>query len=160
MIIAPRHRSRAINLAGRCFLHEYRPELDDTGSVLSALMSAPMVVANWINLQYFGSVTQPSLYGAGNKLLHSVVGGNIGVVEGNGTDLRIGLPWQSVHDGERLRHEPIRLTVVIDAPAERIEQVLQAQDDVRALVENRWLWLWRMDDSGLQQYSEGRWVAA
>lgn len=160
MIIAPRHRSRSINLAGRCFLHEYRPELDDTGSVLSALMSAPMVVANWINLQYFGSVTQPSLYGAGNKLLHSVVGGNIGVVEGNGTDLRIGLPWQSVHDGERLRHEPIRLTVVIDAPAERIEQVLQAQDDVRALVENRWLWLWRMDDSGLQQYSEGRWVAA
>ncbi|MFB2762409.1 YbcC family protein [Marinobacter shengliensis] len=160
MIIAPRHRSRAINLAGRCFLHEYRPELDDTGSVLSSLMSAPMVVANWINLQYFGSVTQPSRYGAGNKLLHSVVGGNIGVLEGNGTDLRIGLPWQSVHDGERLRHEPMRLTVVIDAPAERIEQVLQAQDDVRALVENRWLWLWRMDDSGLQQYSDGRWMAA
>src|SRR5690554_296758 len=160
MIIAPRHRTRAINLAGRCFLHDYRPELDDTGAILSALMSAPMVVANWINLQYFGSVTQPSRYGAGNKLLHSVVGGNIGVVEGNGTDLRIGLPWQSVHDGERLRHEPMRLTVVIDAPAERIEQVLQAQEDVRALIENRWLWLWRMDDQGLQQYSDGRWVAA
>ncbi|MGP9831394.1 YbcC family protein [Marinobacter sp. NSM] len=160
MIIAPRHRSRAINLAGRCFLHDYRPELDVTGAVLSALMSAPMVVANWINLQYFGSVSQPSLYGAGNKLLHSVIGGNIGVVEGNGTDLRIGLPWQSVHDGERLRHEPMRLTVVIDAPAERIEQVLQSQDDVRALVENRWLWLWRMGEQGLQQYSDGRWLAA
>jgi len=161
MIIAPRRTTRVLNLSGRCFLHEYRPELDDdSGSVLSALMSAPMVVANWINLQYFGSVTQPSRYGAGNKLLHSVVGGNIGVVEGNGTDLRIGLPWQSVHDGERWRHEPLRLTVVIDAPAERIEQVLHSQKDVRALVDNQWLWLWRMHGTGLQKYVNGQWLTA
>ncbi len=45
-------------------------------------MSAPMVVANWINLQYFGSVARPDIFGAGNKLLHSVVGGNLGVIEG------------------------------------------------------------------------------
>jgi uncharacterized protein YbcC (UPF0753/DUF2309 family) len=35
--------------------------------------------------------------------LHNVTGG-IGVVEGNGGLLRVGLPWQSVHDGERYAH--------------------------------------------------------
>ena len=49
------------------------------------------------------------LYGSGNKLLHNVVGGNIGVFEGNGGDLRIGLPLQSLHDGKRWRHTPLRL---------------------------------------------------
>lgn len=159
MIIGPRHASRELNLGGRCFLHEYNPDLDTDGSVLSALMSAPMVVANWINLQYFASVSQPAIYGAGNKLLHSVVGGNLGVIEGNGSDLRIGLPIQSVHDGERWRHEPMRLTVLIDAPAERIERVLSAHPDVRALVDNQWLWLWRVAGRGVEQYCAGDWQA-
>ncbi|MBE0485646.1 MAG: DUF2309 domain-containing protein [Marinobacter sp.] len=159
MIIGPRHATRELNLGGRCFLHEYNPDLDTDGSVLSALMSAPMVVANWINLQYFASVSQPAIYGAGNKLLHSVVGGNLGVIEGNGSDLRIGLPIQSVHDGERWRHEPMRLTVLIDAPAERIERVLSAHPDVRALVDNQWLWLWRVAGKGVEQYCAGDWQA-
>ncbi|PSF06978.1 DUF2309 domain-containing protein [Marinobacter halophilus] len=158
MIIGSRHMTRGLDLGGRCFLHDYNPDLDQDGSVLAALMSAPMVVANWINLQYFASVTQPSVYGAGNKLLHSVVGGNLGVIEGNGADLRIGLPWQSVHDGERWRHEPMRLTVLIHAPAERIEQVLCAQPDVKALVDNQWLWLWRAGDKGVVQYRDGDWL--
>ncbi|KPQ30048.1 MAG: hypothetical protein HLUCCX14_02915 [Marinobacter excellens HL-55] len=159
MIIGPRHATRELNLGGRCFLHEYNPELDTNGSVLSALMSAPMVVANWINLQYFASVSEPGVYGAGNKLLHSVVGGNLGVIEGNGADLSIGLPMQSVHDGERWRHEPMRLTVLIDAPAARIEQVLSAHPDVRALVDNQWLWLWRVADTGIEQYCARDWQA-
>lgn len=79
------------------FLHDYDPEQDKSGEILAALLAAPMIVANWINMQYFGSVTMRDVYGGGNKLLHSVVGGNVGVIEGNGTDLRIGLPLQSVH---------------------------------------------------------------
>lgn len=157
MVIAPRNRTRGLALNGRSFLHDYRPETDPDGQILSALMNAPMVVANWINMQYFASVTQPGIYGAGSKLLHSVVGGNIGVVEGNSLDLRIGLPWQSVHDGERFRHEPMRLTVVIDAPAERIEQIIGSSPNVRALVENQWLWLCRFGAAGIEHFRDGQW---
>ncbi|MCG7199710.1 DUF2309 domain-containing protein [Marinobacter pelagius] len=148
IIFAKRERTRGVDLGGRCFLHDYDPALDDEGGILEGLMTAPMVVANWINLQYFASVTAPTVYGAGNKLLHSVVGGNIGVIEGNGTDLRIGLPIQSVHDGRLWRHEPMRLTVVIDAPEARIRTVLEEHPDVAALVNNEWLWLYQLGDGG------------
>lgn len=159
IIFAKRSKSRGCNLSGRVFLHDYDPALDADGGILEALLSAPMVVANWINLQYFASVTVPEVYGSGNKLLHSVVGGNVGLVEGNGTHLRIGLPLQSVHDGTQWRHEPVRLTVLIDAPAERIESVLHKQPDVAALVENQWVSLHRMTDNGAERYDNGSWVS-
>ncbi|MCK7548371.1 YbcC family protein [Marinobacter koreensis] len=148
IIFAKRSRSRGTDLGGRCFLHDYDPDRDPEGKILAGLMTAPMVVANWINLQYYASVVSPEVYGAGNKLLHSVVGGNIGVIEGNGADLRIGLPIQSVHDGRHWRHEPMRLTVVIDAPETRIRQILNDHDDVAALVRNQWLWLYRLGADG------------
>jgi len=159
IIFAKRSRTRGCNLSGRVFLHDYDPELDADGTLLEALLAAPMVVANWINLQYFASVTVPEVYGSGNKLLHSVIGGNVGVVEGNGTHLKIGLPLQSVHDGTYWRHEPLRLTVLVDAPAERIESVLHRQPDVAALVENQWVSLHRMTDSGAERYDNGSWIA-
>lgn len=156
IIFAKRTRTRGKNLGGRVFLHDYGPEQDSNGDILASLLSAPMIVANWINMQYFGSVTMLDAYGAGNKLLHSVVGGNVGVVEGNGTDLRIGLPLQSVHDGTYWRHEPVRLTVVIDAPADKIEAAVRQNPDVAALVENQWVWLWRLTDAGVEPYSSSR----
>ena len=158
IIFAERTRTRGCDLSGRVFLHDYDPTLDADGSLLEALLAAPMVVANWINLQYFASVTVPEVYGAGNKLLHSVVGGNVGVVEGNGTHLRIGLPLQSVHDGTFWRHEPLRLTVLIDAPGDRIENVLKKQPDVAALVENQWVSLHRMTENGAERYDNGIWI--
>jgi len=159
IIFAKRSKTRCCNLSGRVFLHDYDPSLDADGGLLETLLAAPMVVANWINLQYFASVTVPEIYGSGNKLLHSVVGGNLGVVEGNGTHLRIGLPLQSVHDGTYWRHEPLRLTVLVDAPAERIEAVLHKQPDVAALVENQWVSLHRMTGNGAERYDNGSWVA-
>lgn len=157
IIFAKRDATRGVDLGGRVFLHEYDPALDNDGSVLEALLTAPMVVANWINLQYFASVTAPAVYGAGNKLLHSVVGGHVGVVEGNDPQLRIGLPLQSVHDGTCWRHEPVRLTVLIDATRERIEQGLENQRDVAQLVENQWVFLCRMATRGIEQYRNGKW---
>ncbi|MFN2360644.1 MAG: YbcC family protein [Marinobacter sp.] len=157
IIFAKRARTRARNLGGRVFLHDYDPEQDQNGDILAALLSAPMIVANWINMQYFGSVTMLDVFGAGNKLLHSVVGGNVGVIEGNGTDLRIGLPLQSVHDGAYWRHEPVRLTVLVDAPAERIEAAVRKNPDVEALVDNQWVWLYRLTDQGRALYSKGHW---
>ena len=90
------------------------------------ILTAPVVVAHWINLQYLASSVDPQRQGSGNKLLHNVVGGGIGVFEGNGGDLRIGLPWQSVHDGERLRHTPRRLSVFVEAPRDAIDGVIAA----------------------------------
>ncbi|WP_417715223.1 YbcC family protein [Rhodocista pekingensis] len=146
-VAAPRSRTVGRNLAGRSFLHDYDWRRDEGFGVLELILTAPVVVASWISLQYYGSTVAPDVFGAGNKLLHNVTGG-IGVVEGNGGLLRAGLPWQSVHDGERLTHEPLRLSVLIEAPREAIADILDRHHDVRALFDNRWLHLFALDDEG------------
>lgn len=158
-IIAPRHRSRGLVLDGRSFLHDYDAENDADGSVLELLMTAPMLVTHWINWQYHASTCDPARLGSGNKVLHNVVGGHIGVFEGNGGDLRIGLSRQSLHDGERWVHEPLRLTVVIDAPRRSIEHVIAQHEVVRQLLDNGWLHLWRFDGAQLRRYVGGGWQA-
>ena len=110
-------------------------------------MTAPVVVASWISLQYYGSTVAPEAFGGGNKLLHNVTGG-MSVIEGNGGLMRAGLPWQSVHDGEHYVHEPLRLSVCIEAPREAMTDVLRRHDGVRALFDNRWLHLFALDDMG------------
>lgn len=146
-IAAPRSRTRGKGLQGRAFLHDYDWRADDGFGILELILTAPVVVASWISLQYYGSTVSPELYGAGNKLLHNVVGG-IGVLEGNGGVLRAGLPWQSVHDGVSLAHDPLRLTVCVEAPREAIIGVLERHPGVRALFDNTWLHLVVLDDSG------------
>lgn len=146
-IAAPRHRTAGRDLKGRAFLHDYDWHRDDRFAVLELILTAPVVVASWISLQYYGSTVAPTVFGAGNKLLHNVTGG-IGVVEGNGGLLRAGLPWQSVHDGERIAHEPVRLTVLIEAPREAIIAILKRHDQVRALFDNKWLYLVALDEQG------------
>ncbi len=158
-VIAPRARSLGAVLEGRSFLHDYDATNDADGSVLELLMTAPMLVTHWINWQYHASTSEPERLGSGNKLLHNVVGGRIGVFEGNGGDLRIGLARQSLHDGERWRHEPLRLTVVIDAPAEAIERVIARHAVVRQLLDNGWLHLWRFaDEGGFLRHARGQWL--
>lgn len=160
-IAAPRHRTQGRNLKSRTFLHSYNWTEDASFSVLELILTAPVVVASWISLQYYGSVVAPQAFGAGNKLLHNVVGG-VGVLEGNGGTLRTGLPWQSVHDGKGLAHEPHRLSVVIEAPREAIADVLAKHAGVRDLFENGWLTLFVMDENGrlAWRYRRGlTWVA-
>ena len=144
-IIAPRSTSRHIDFAGRSFLHDYRFEDDPDFGILELIMTAPMVVTHWINLQYYASTVDNVRYGSGNKVLHNVVGGHLGVFEGNGGDLRIGLPMQSLHDGERWVHTPLRLSVFIEAPRAAIEGVLRKHEKVRALVNNEWIHLFQLD---------------
>lgn len=159
-IVAPRERCVESNLEGRAFLHEYRFEEDAGFAVLELIMTAPMVVAHWINLQYYASTVDNARYGSGNKVLHNVVGGHLGVFEGNGGDLRIGLPMQSLHDGERWVHTPLRLSVVIEAPRSAIEAVLEKHDKVRGLVDQGWLDLFALDagERAVYAYRGGRWV--
>jgi len=146
-VAAPRARTSGRNFAGQVFLHDYDWRKDRGFGVLELILTAPVVVASWISLQYYGSTVAPEIFGAGNKLLHNVTGG-IGVVEGNGGLLRAGLPWQSIHDGDALRHEPLRLSVIVEAPRDAICAILSRHPNVRALFENRWLHLFALDDRG------------
>jgi uncharacterized protein YbcC (UPF0753/DUF2309 family) len=146
-IAAPRRRTVGKSLEGKSFLHDYDWKQDKSFSVLELILTAPVVVASWISLQYYGSTVAPDVFGSGNKLLHNVTGG-IGVVEGNGGLLRAGLPWQSVHDGERYAHYPLRLSVCIEAPREAMSEILGRHANVRALFDNHWLYLFALDEGG------------
>ena len=136
-----------MDLGGQAFLHDYDWSRDRDFGILELIMTAPVVVASWISLQYYGSVVSPDLFGSGNKLLHNVTGG-IGVVEGNGGLLRAGLPWQSVHDGATLAHAPLRLSVCIEAPTDAMSEILSRHPGVQALFDNRWMHLFALDERG------------
>jgi hypothetical protein len=156
-IAAPRSRTRSLDLGGRAFLHDYDAAADTDGSVLTLILTAPVVVASWINLQYYGSTVNNELFGSGNKVLHNVVG-TFGIWEGNAGDLRTGLPIQSLHDGEKWVHEPLRLQVFVEAPRVRIDEVLAAHPQVRQLVENDWINLIAMEGEAFHERKpEGRW---
>jgi len=161
-IAAPRERTRGLDLGGRAFLHDYDWRKDADFGVLQLIMTAPMVVASWINLQYYGSTVNNRAFGSGNKVLHNVVG-QLGVLEGNAGDLKVGLPWQSVHDGARFVHEPLRLNVFIEAPEDALNRVIAGHEGVRQLVDNGWVHLFRLDDAGrtiLRYGGDLRWIDA
>ena len=147
-IAAPRSYTRGMDLEGRVFLQEYDWQTDQDSAALRSIMTAPMVVASWINLQYFGSTVNNRAFGAGDKTLHNVTG-TIGVLEGNAGDLKVGLPWQSVHDGARYIHEPLRLNVFLAAPPEAISAVIATQPSVRELVDNQWVHLFVIGERGI-----------
>jgi uncharacterized protein YbcC (UPF0753/DUF2309 family) len=144
-IAAPRSTTAGRDLKGRAFLHTYDWRADDGFVTLELILTAPVVVASWISLQYYGSTVAPQVFGGGNKLIHNVVGG-IGVVQGNGGQLRPGLPWQAVHDGETPAHDPLRLSVMVEAPTEAITEVLRKHDRVRQLFDHSWLHLFTLDE--------------
>jgi uncharacterized protein YbcC (UPF0753/DUF2309 family) len=144
-IAAPRAVTAGRDLGGRAFLHSYDWQADAGFGTLELIITAPVVVASWISLQYYGSSVAPEMFGGGNKLIHNVVGG-IGVIEGNGGKLRPGLPWQAVHDGDKFQHEPLRLSVMIEAPREEMLKILEKHPAVRALFDNGWLHLFALKD--------------
>jgi len=161
-VVAPRTRTRHLDLAGRSFLHDYDYRSDDGWGTLELIMTAPMVVTHWINMQYYASTVDNRRYGSGNKVLHNVVGGRLGVFEGNGGDLRIGLPWQSLHDGETLHHLPLRLSVFIEAPQAAVDGMLAKHAAIRQLLDNAWLFLFLIDPAGggILRYRRGQWIGA
>ena len=158
-IVAPRAWTAEANLQSRAFLHEYSAKSDPTGNVLESVIAGPMVVGSWINLQYFGSSTDNAHFGSGHKSIHNVVGG-VGVALGNEYDLRPGLSLQSLHDGKKLIHEPLRLHACIAAETKILDDILERQDHVRNLVENGWIHLIALGEDGKQwarRQSDGTW---
>ncbi len=156
-VVGPRSLTFGINLEGRVFMHSYEPVLDADGTILEGILTGPLVVAQWINAQYYFSSVAPEVFGAGDKTLHNPVGG-IGVLSGEGRDLKIGLPWQSVAASGELYHEPMRLVVVVQAPLERLDAIMERDSVLRQLVGGRWLYLVARP-SRMQAYvwREGTW---
>lgn len=156
-IVAPRSRTAGLNLQGRTFMHSYDYSADSDRRVLELILTAPMVVASWINLQYYASTVDNRRFGSGNKVLHNIVG-QLGVLEGNGGDLRTGLPWQSVHDGRQLQHQPLRLLVVVEAPRDWIAEILDRHPSVRQLLTGQWIQLVSLEGSATHRYTHhGTW---
>lgn len=159
-IVAPRHLTKNISLDGRCFLHSYRFEQDSEGTLLETILTAPMVVAEWINTQYLFSTLDNVAFGSGSKITHNVVG-TIGVMQGNGSDLMHGLPLQSVMSSDsEAYHEPQRLLTVIYAPKEMVSRVIEKQAILKTLFFNQWVHLVVIDPADQQPYelnSSGAW---
>jgi len=122
------------------FLHSYDPDLDTNGETLSFILNAPVLVGHWINSQYYFSTTDPQIYGSGNKALHNVVAG-IGVMEGNFSDYKIGLPSQSVICLNKPLHQPRRLLVIIYAKEEIVNKILKDSPIIANLFNGRWAYL-------------------
>jgi uncharacterized protein YbcC (UPF0753/DUF2309 family) len=139
-VVGPRSLTEGLDLECRTFLHSYEADVDADGTALETILTAPMVVAEWINLQYFFSTVDPERLGAGTKTLHNVVG-RIGVLQGPAGDLRVGLPWQGVMDGERPFHEPMRLLTVVQAPLERIDAIVARNTILQHLFGGGWVHL-------------------
>jgi uncharacterized protein len=137
-VIARRSRTYKMPLWGKSFLHDYDQDKDTDLSILELIMTAPMVVTNWINMQYYASAVDTDKFGTGNKVIHNVVG-TIGCIQGNGSDLLTGLSEQSVKFNGEYVHEPIRLQVVIEASTDRISQIIDKHQMVLDLVNNEWL---------------------
>jgi hypothetical protein len=144
-VIAPRKTTQHIDLDGRCFLHSYDWKGDTDGNALEAIMQGPMVVTQWINNHYYFSTVDNEKFGAGTKTTHNITG-KFGVVQGNGGDLQTGLPWESLYNADNQPyHSPLRLTVVIQAPKERVNAILSKHEGLRSLVANEWIYLIIMD---------------
>jgi hypothetical protein len=144
-IIGPRSLTKDINLEGNCFLHSYAWEQDEQGAALEGIMQGPMVVTQWINNHYYFSTVDNDKFGGGTKITHNVCG-KFGVQQGNGGDLKFGLPLQSVNSSdEKAYHKPLRLSVVIQAPQARIEEILLKNESLKSLLDNEWIYLLVMD---------------
>lgn len=150
-VVGDRSVTAACNLEGRAFLHSYRWQDDEAGAALEVILTAPMVVAEWINTQYYFSSVDPDHFGSGSKVLHNLVG-RVGVLSGPRGDLKPGLPLQAVaervgSDGVHLRHAPLRLLTVVQAPLDRVGAVVERNPVLQKLFGNGWVSLVVLDPS-------------
>lgn len=148
-IVGPRWLTAGVDLGGRAFLHSYDADADPDGQILTMILTAPMVVAQWINCQYLFSTIDNDRYGSGDKTTQNPVG-RIGVVQGNGGDLRIGLPRQSLFADEPATaampyHVPQRLLTVVHAPFDRVDAVVRANPVLMRLFGKGWVRLVAID---------------
>ena len=156
-IIGRRSLTKGLSLRGRAFLHSYNPDHDPHGAILERIMTAPLIVGQWINMEHYFSAVDPWFWGSGSKVIHNVVSG-VGVMLGSQSDLQTGLPLQTVNDGSAHYHEPLRLLTVIEAPTDRISYVIAKHALLQGLFHNQWLNLVAIDPTtfDIHRYGQDR----
>ncbi|MFO7808799.1 DUF2309 domain-containing protein [Guyparkeria sp.] len=157
-IIGRRHMTEATDLEGRTFLQSYDYRVDPKGRLLESILTGPLVVGQWINMEHYFSAVDNEHYGSGSKAYHNVAC-RLGVVTGNLSDLRTGLPSQTVlYDGLPY-HDPIRLLTVIEAPFEHARAAIDGVSGVKSLVQNGWVLAVIIDpETGrLHRFVDGDW---
>jgi len=155
-IVARRERTRGLFLDRRAFLNSYDPTQDDeNATVLTRTLQAVFPVCGGINLEYYFSYVDNFGYGCGTKLPHNITS-LLGVMDGSGSDLRTGLPWQMVEI-----HEPVRLLFVLETRPEVILGILDRHPPLARLVRNEWIQLAVLDpnSSAIQFFKNGKFEA-
>ena len=143
-LVGRRELSKGLDLGGRVFLHSYDYREDPSNRLLEVLLTAPQVVAQWINMEHYFSAADNEVYGSGSKIYHNVVG-RIGIMSGPWSDLRLGLARQTVMNGDVPYHEPMRLLTIVEAPRERIEKLIARHEVLRHFYHNEWVHLVALD---------------
>jgi hypothetical protein len=149
-----------LDLETRTFLHSYDWRADPDATALETILTAPGLVIQWINAQYYFSAVDPEVLGAGDKTLHNVVG-DVGVLQGHAGDLRLGLPWQSVAVGDELYHEPMRALYVVEAPRDRVQMLVERNDLLKHYFDGAWVSLVVREGAGepwQRRTPAGAWV--
>ncbi len=143
-LIGRRKLTKGLDLGGRVFLHSYDPLADPQGDILEKIMTAPLIVGEWINTGYYFSAVDPWRYGSGSKVLHNVVGG-VGMMLGSQSDLQMGFPLQTVNNGDIHYHEPMRLLAIIEHEPTVLSSIIHKYVILQQLLHNQWLNLVSLD---------------
>ncbi len=159
-VIGRRHITQKLDLEGRAFLHSYDYRCDRKGRLLENILSGPLVVGQWINMEHYFSAVDNAHYGSGSKVYHNIAG-RFGVMTGNFSDLRTGLPAQTVLKDGLPYHEPLRLLTIIEAPFEHARRAIDNVANVRNLVRNAWVRMAIADPDThiLHVFEDGKWHA-
>ncbi|HWV44749.1 MAG TPA: DUF2309 domain-containing protein, partial [Nitrospira sp.] len=158
-LIGRRELTKGLDLGGRVFLHSYDYREDPSNRLLEVLLTAPQVVAQWINMEHYFSAVDNEVYGSGSKIYHNVVG-RLGIMSGPWSDLRLGLARQTVMSGEGAYHEPMRLLTIIETPRARIEKLIARHDVLQHFYHNEWVHLVALDPEDREWYRyrpDGTW---
>ena len=158
-VVGRRGLTQKANLHGRSFLQSYDWQLDPKGRLLENILAGPVVVGQWINMEHYFSTVDNTHFGSGSKVYHNVAG-RFGVMTGNLSDLRTGLPAQTVMRHGQPYHEPLRLIVMIEAPLDFARRAIEAVAKVKSLVQGQWVRTIVLDPTQDMQayvFDDGEW---